>query len=328
MSREKRAEEEPLLDAHRRRHGELDRELASGSIQSTQLEPLIDDRGFAGRVEAPHARGVSVAECRRDDRLHQLLAEYLFTRPSERRFGLRVPRHDPPCRVDADVRIVCRLHDLVRAGIAFRQAGQCLPPLFLGDGHDDQVADRDAEVLLVDGPGPGAAHVLRAQDAESAVVALQRDVEHGADTVRIEIRVTELTRTRIGSGITGGHDALAVDGVEIGREVVAIQHRSGLVPIAGAVIQTHAANQCVLVVELPHAQSLDPQGASRDVQDAPQSILEVLAGIGVARGELGQRIALRREPAPTGLERIGRGTKVIHKRSLIQVKGQRAKGKG
>ena len=278
-------------------------------------------------MKALHPVVVPVAKCRRDDRLDQELADDLFTRPSERRFGLRVPHRDSARRIDADVGVVCRVHDQVRAGIAFRQAGERLPPLFLGDGHDDEVADRDAEVLLVDGPGPGAAHVLRAQDAESAVVALQRDVEHGADTVRIEIRVTELTRTRIGSGITGGHDALAVDGVEIGREVVAIQHRSGLVPIAGAVIQTHAANQCVLVVELPHAQSLDPQGASRDVQDAPQPILEVLAGIGVARGELGQRIALRSEPAPTGLERIGRGTKVIHKRSLIQVKGQRAKAR-
>ena len=57
------------------------------------------------------------------------------------------------------------------------------------------------------------------------------------------------------------------------------------------------------VVEPPHAQPFDVQGVCGDLEDAPQPFVEPLAGIGVARGEARQGVALRHEPALAGLER-------------------------
>ena len=68
-------------------------------------------------------------------------------------------------------------------------------------------------------------------------------------------------------------------------------------------IQAHAPDDRALVVEPPHAQPLDVQRLGRDREDAPQPFVEPVAGIGVARGEARQRVALRHEPALAGLER-------------------------
>ena len=59
--------------------------------------------------------------------------------------------------------------------------------------------------------------ILTPQDARLAI-------EHGADAVRIEIPVAEITRARVSASIAGRDDPLAVDGVEIGRELTAVQH--------------------------------------------------------------------------------------------------------
>jgi hypothetical protein len=51
---------------------------------------------------------VRLAEFLGDDRLRQVPAEHLVARPSERPFGLRVPRGNPAGRIDADEGIVRR----------------------------------------------------------------------------------------------------------------------------------------------------------------------------------------------------------------------------
>jgi hypothetical protein len=87
--------------------------------------------------------------------------------------------------------------------------------LFFGEGDHDQVADRDAEVLLVNGPRTDASDVLGAQHAEAVIVGLERDVEHRADVVRDEITVAKFTGARVGLRIVRRDDPLAPDGVEV-----------------------------------------------------------------------------------------------------------------
>ena len=57
------------------------------------------------------------------------------------------------------------------------------------------------------------------------------------------------------------------------------------------------------VVELPHAQALDVQRASGDLQNVPQPVVEPLVGIGVPRRQVGERVALRHQPPLARLER-------------------------
>ena len=77
------------------------------------------------------------------------------------------------------------------------------------------------EVLLVHGPGAGAADVLGAEHADASVVVPQRHVEHGADAVRDQVAVEELARARIGLRVVRRDHALALDGVEIGGRIAA-----------------------------------------------------------------------------------------------------------
>ena len=108
---EKSAEEEPVLHAHRRRDGELDRELASGPMNRRQLQTLVDDRRGARLVEAAQPVDVRVTEGDGNDGLFELPAEDFFARPAECPFRLGVPRHDPAGRINPDVDIVRGVDD-------------------------------------------------------------------------------------------------------------------------------------------------------------------------------------------------------------------------
>ena len=197
-------------------------------------------------------------------------------------------RHDPPGGVDADVGIVRGVDNQVRARIAFRQRVQRLPPLFLGEGNHDQVADRDARSSARQRSRCLAPPTCSAHRTPSRRLSrLQWHVEHGADAVRdrdtrrgthsyvdrcARHRRRRRVRGRWRRNSQGSRGDTAPSRTRSGRR---------------AAKQADAVNQCVLVVELPHAQPLDLQRASGDVQDALQPIVEVLAGVGVAGRELG-----------------------------------------
>ena len=131
-----------------------------------------------------------------------------------------------PARVDADERVVRGVDDQPRPGLALGQAGERAAPLLLGDGDDDEVGDRNRKVLLVDRPDSRAADVLGAEHADRRVVVAQRHVEHGADVIRDQVGVEELARARIGPGVVGGNDALALER----REVIGSSWRCSTAP--------------------------------------------------------------------------------------------------
>ena len=156
-----------------------------------------------------------LAKRRGDDRLGQVPAEDLVARPAERRFGLRVPRGDAARRIDADEGIVRRVDDQPRASVAFRETGERAPPFLLRDGDDDEIGDRDREVLLIDGPGSRTCRRVRRRARRPCVVVPQRHVQHGANVIRDEVGVEEVAGARIGAGVVGGNDAIALERGEI-----------------------------------------------------------------------------------------------------------------
>ena len=93
----------------------------------------------------------------------------------------------------------------------------------------------------------------------------------------IEIPSRELAGARIGSGVVGRNDAIALERLEIVRRVVPMQNGSRFVLAAVRAIHARAADARSLVVEPPHAQPFDPQGARGDLEDAPQPFVERLA---------------------------------------------------
>ena len=168
-----------------------------------------------------------------------------------------------------------------------------------------EVADRDREVLLVDGPACARSPTCSAQSTPTVVLSCRSGTSSMAPMpLGDEIAVAELARARIGLRVVGRDDALALDGVEVGRER---RWRCSGDPdsyrLAGAAVQADAADQRALVVELATCSAARPPGVGGDLEDAPQPFVELVAGIGVSGGELGQRIALRHQPALAGLER-------------------------
>ena len=145
--------------------------------------------------------------------------------------------------------------------------------------------------------------MLGAEHAHRAVVAPQRHVQHGADVIRDEVGVEEFAGARIGPGVAGGDDAFPLERGEIVGRIVPVQSGSRFVAVAARVIQARAADDGARVVEAPHAQPFDAQRARRDLEDAPQPLVESLAGIGIAGGERRQGVALLDQPALAGLER-------------------------
>ena len=84
-------------------------------------------------------------------------------------------------------RVVRRVQHQPRPRLALRQVLHGLPPIGVGQRDDDEVGEREGEVLLVERPRPRAADVLDAQHAEGPVFLPQRHVEHRADAVRRQV---------------------------------------------------------------------------------------------------------------------------------------------
>jgi hypothetical protein len=144
-------------------------------------------------MEAAQPLVVRVAEFRRNDGLRQVPSDGFDASPPERGFCLRVPGHDHPVGIDADEGVVRRVDHEPGTRFAFGELHQRLAPLFVRHGYGNQVADGHGEVLLVHGPEPGSAHVLRTEHAEYLIVVSQRNVEHRADAVRPKVRLEEFT---------------------------------------------------------------------------------------------------------------------------------------
>ena len=240
---EERPKEEAIPHAHRRRDRELDREFATSSMKGRQLETLVHHRGFTGFVEPSHPAGVGVPKCVWNDRLGQVPAEHFVVRPSEGRLGLRVPRNDLSGRIHADKGVVRGIHDETRAGFTLGQTSKRVPTLLLRNGHDDEVADRDGEVLLIDRPGSRASHVLGAQNTHGGVVVPQRHVEHRADIVRSQIWFEELAGARIGPRVIRRHDPIALEGFEVRGGLVTLHRRARLVPTTRPLIEADALDR-------------------------------------------------------------------------------------
>ena len=123
-----------------------------------------------------------------------------------------------------------------------------------------------------------------------------------------QVAVRELARARVGPRVVGGDDALVLErrrSSAVRRAVqrpLRIRTRRRPAPIR----PTHRMLDR-LVVEPPHAQPLDAQRVRGNLEDAAQPLVEPLVGIGVARRQVGQRVALRHQPSLARLERgLGR----------------------
>ena len=262
-------------------------------MQRGQFEALVDDWRLARFVETAHAGVMRIPEGRRHDRLGQAAADDLSARPAEGRLSLRVPRDDPAVRIDPDEGIVRRVDDQPCARFALGQTRERVTALLFHERHDDQVADRHGEVLLVDRPGAWAADMLGAQDPDGGVVVLERHVEHRADTVRDQVAGGKPGRSRIVLCVVRLHDPFAFDSGEVGWRVEPVQNAPGVVAVGARAIEPVAPDRRTLVCESPQAQPLHPQRASRQRQDAPQPRVEALTRAGIACREIRQRIALR-----------------------------------
>ena len=137
------------------------------------------------------------------------------------RTSARPARSRPRCApvgVHADERVVRGVEDQVRARVALGDPRERLAALLVGDRDRDQVGGRDREVLLVDRPRPRPADVLGAEHAAhrrcpgAAARRAWRRCRAGS-----RYGVGELARPRIGPGVVRGDDALALEGVEVGR---------------------------------------------------------------------------------------------------------------
>ena len=124
------------------------------------------------RVPALHDDALPFPEHlrRRARRVHRHLAIRVLEHEAQVE-RLRVPRDDASIRIDADEHVVRRIHDQSRARFAFRHTLERAAPLVIGNRCDDEVADRNHEVLLVDGPRPRAADMFCAEHAERQRIA-------------------------------------------------------------------------------------------------------------------------------------------------------------
>ena len=221
---EKRAEEEAVLDVHRRRDGELDRELASRPVQGRQLEALVDDRRLAGFVEAPHPVVVRLAKRRRNDRLGQVPAERprrASSRTSARPARSRrrcCPSESMPMKASCAVSTMSRARASLsaRRASALRRSSSAMATTMRLATEIAKFCSSTVQAL--------APPTCSAQSTPTVrVVVPQRHVEHRADVVRDQVAVEELAGARIGPGVVGGDDALALEGLEVVGGVAAVQ---------------------------------------------------------------------------------------------------------
>jgi hypothetical protein len=100
------------------------------------------------------------------------------------------------------------VEDQVRAGVAVRDVGERLAPVFIGNRDGNQIGGRDGEILLVDRPRPRPADVLDTEHATHDRALAQRHVEHRTDPFGGEIRGVEFAGPDIGPRIVSRNDPL------------------------------------------------------------------------------------------------------------------------
>ena len=293
------AEKIALAGAHRIGHGDLDRKLAPVAVQATQLEAPVHDGRVAGLVKPAQPLDVRGPEPGRNNRLRQLPADHVVARPAECRRRLRVPPDDPSVGIHTDERVVRRIEDEPRPGLALGEVLHGLPAVGIRQRDDDQVGERQGKVLLVDLPRARPAHVLDAHHAERPIFLPERHVEHRADAVRRQVQLAELARPRIGVRVGRRDDPIVSHRAEICRHVALVEPLAGRVLAGRALEQVVAAKRRAVVLEAPGAHARDLERARARLEDHVQPIGHRHRDAGLPRGQLGQRLALCRQPALT-----------------------------
>ena len=291
------AEEVSASGAHRVGHRDFDRKLVPGAMKAAQLQPAVDDRRLARFVEVAQAFDVRRAEAGRNDRVRQLLADDLVARPAERRRRLRVPADDPAVGVHSDERVVRGIEHQPRPCLALGQILHRLPAIGVGKSDDNEVGEGQRKVLLVELPRTRPADMLDAHHAQRPVLLAERHVEHGADSMRCQIGLAELVRPRIGMRIGRRDDTVVTDGVEIGRNIALVQPLARRVLARDALKKVVTAQRGAILLEAPRADARDFERPRTGLENQSQPIADRDRRASLPRRELGQRLALRRQPA-------------------------------
>ena len=110
-----------------------------------------------------------------------------------------------------------------------------------------------------------------------------------------QVLSAEFVRPRIVVGVGRGDDAIVADGGEVGRDVGLVQPFADGMAAARELEQMVAANRRA-AFEAPQADAGDVQRPAARLENQPQPIGHRRRGAGLARCQLGQGVALRREP--------------------------------
>src|SRR4029453_2488153 len=86
------------------------------------------------------------------------------------------------------------------------------------DGQRNEISDRGGEVLLSHRPSSSRSHVLVAYNSAHSPHP-HREVEHGLDSERCEIRRLEFPSPAVGTRVVGSDRAILFEGAEVQRIV-------------------------------------------------------------------------------------------------------------
>src|SRR5262249_27108605 len=179
---EKRSKEITALGNNRVRNCDFDRKLSPRAVKSREFEPLIHNRSFAG-FEKPSKTGAMCFSKRgRNNHVAKWLTNRFLARPSEDCDGLGVPTHYLAVGIHADECIVSCVQKQSRTSFALSKLFDGLSPVSIRKRHDDEIRERQCEILFVGSPSALTADVLEAQDSDSGIFLSEWDIEHCPNT--------------------------------------------------------------------------------------------------------------------------------------------------
>src|ERR1700682_3259927 len=110
---------------------QFNRKFCAVRAHCCQLEPLANNRAFAGRKIMRKPAPMGSTKTRWDDQLGHRLAEHCFARTDEHRFGRRIKLQNSSFVIDGQYAIECRLDNAVHQTCALSLR------LFGGDAFGD-----------------------------------------------------------------------------------------------------------------------------------------------------------------------------------------------